>query len=458
MSGPPGRLRAAQYLGYAGGDAANNLTFTLVSMFLLVYYTDVAGITAAAAGTILLVARIWAAFTDIFAGQTVDRTNTRWGRFRPYFLFAGVPLMLLSVATFRVPAGKSEVVTLAYAYATYMLFNLCYSFVNIPFGSLASAMTQMGDERAKLSAARSAGSAAAIIGLTIVVSPQISRAADLQSSLTTTTVVFAVLGVVLYLMLFRTSSENVERDSTPVSLVTGLRGVRRNKPLLLLCLSALSILTGLFAMQTLQIYYARDVLRNADYTIVLTVLTTGAMFLVSPLIPKIVDTFGKKRAFLVAGVVTVLGGIGIALSPPTVLALPLIFFGVYGVGMAAVQSLMWALQADTVEYGEWASGVRSEGINYAALSFSRKVGQGIGGALAAYGIGLGGYLAGAPGQSPGALDTIRYLIGFGPAVFVGIGAAIMLFYPLGEERFRTIVGVLADRRREKAVHASDPAS
>ena len=135
---PARRLGAAQYLGYAGGDAANNLTFTLVSMFLLVYYTDVAGITAAAAGTILLVARIFAAFTDVFAGQMVDKTTTRWGRFRPYFLFAGVPLMVLAVATFRVPAGQSEVVTLVYAYATYMLFNLSYSLVNIPFGSLAS--------------------------------------------------------------------------------------------------------------------------------------------------------------------------------------------------------------------------------------------------------------------------------------------------------------------------------
>ena len=101
----PDHLRPVQYLGYASGDVANNLTFTLVSMFLLVYYTDVVGIAAGAAGTILFVARVWGAFTDVFAGRMVDKTTTRWGRFRPYFLFGAVPLMLLAAATFSVPGG-----------------------------------------------------------------------------------------------------------------------------------------------------------------------------------------------------------------------------------------------------------------------------------------------------------------------------------------------------------------
>lgn len=458
MESKPVRLGVAQYLGYAGGDAANNLTFTLVSMFLLVYYTDVAGIAAAAAGTIFLVARVWGAFTDVFAGWMVDKTNTRWGRFRPYFLFGGLPLMLVAVATFSVPGGLSEAATLVYAYATYMLFYVAYSLVNIPYGSLASAMTQLPDERAKLSSARSLGTATAIIGLTVVVAPQINRAADLQRSLTITTLIFAVVGVVFYLLLFATSREAVERDTAPVSLRQSVGAIRHNRPLLLLCLSALFVLTGLFILQTLQVYYARDVLGNADYTIALTVLTTGAMFLVSPAIPKIVETVGKKRAYLVAGLITVVGGAGIALAPPSVLVLPLICFAVYGIGIAAVQALMWALQADTVEYGEWKSGVRTEGTNYAALSFTRKVGQGIGGALAAYGIGLGGYIARSPTQSPAALDAIRHITGWGPALFIGAGTAIMLAYPLTEERFRAIVVEVATSRREDAVAVEIAAS
>ena len=448
------RLAPAQYLGYASGDVANNLTFTLVSMFLLVYYTDVVRIAAGAAGAILFVARVWGAFTDVFAGRMVDKTTTRWGRFRPYFLFGAVPLMLMAVATFSVPAGLGHTASLFYAYATYMLFYLAYSLVNIPYGSLASAMTQLPDERAKLSSSRMLGAAIAVVALNVAVAPQISRSADLQHSMTVTASVVAVIGIALYLLLFATSRESVVRDTAPVSLRQSIAAIGRNKELLLLCLSAVLCLTGMFVLQTLQVYYARDVLGNVDYTILLAALTTGAIFVVSPLMPRIVASVGKKPAFVAAGCLTAIGGVGVALVPPSLLGLAMVFFGVYGIGISAVQALMFALQAYTVEYGEWASGVRTEGTDYAALSFTRKLGQGIGGALAGWGIGIGGYAAGSRTQTPGALDAIRYLTGFGPAVFVAIGAAVMLAYPLTEERFRAIVIELANRRAERETRAT----
>jgi glucuronide carrier protein len=158
-----------------------------------------------------------------------------------------------------------------------------------------------------------------------------------------------------------------------------------------------------------------------------------------------------------AGAVTALGGVGIGLTRPSVLVLALAFFAVYGAGIAAVQNLIFALQADTVEYGEWETGVRTEGSNYAVLSFSRKVGQGIGGGIAAFGIGVGGYVAGAATQSSRALDAIRYITGFGPALFVGVGAAIMLAHPLTEERFGEVVREIAFRRAERE-QVQDPRS
>ena len=280
---------------------------------------------------------------------------------------------------FTIPGGLSEGGALVYAYVTYMLFYLVYSFLNIPFGSLAGVMSQLPDERAKLSGARTVGAALAIILLAFVVSPQLTRAGNLQRSLTVTTIVFAVLGVGLYLTLFATSREKVERDTGVVSLRQTFSTVRDNRPLVLLCVSALFVLTGLFTLQTLQVYYARDVLGNADYVIVLTVVSIGGMFLTAPLLPRIVRAFGKKRAYVGCGVITVVGSIGIALSPPSIPVLAFISFAVYGVGLAVVQALMWTLETDTVEYGEWKSGARTEGSDYALLSFARKVGQGIGG-------------------------------------------------------------------------------
>jgi glucuronide carrier protein len=111
------KLRAQQLLGYAAGDAANNLAFSMASMFLLLYYTDVAGIPAAAAGTLFLIVRVWDGVADLVAGRLVDRTSSRWGKFRPWLLFGSLPLLLLSVATFSVPDG-SLTAKLIYAYLT----------------------------------------------------------------------------------------------------------------------------------------------------------------------------------------------------------------------------------------------------------------------------------------------------------------------------------------------------
>jgi hypothetical protein len=142
-------VRRGQYLGYAAGEVANNLTFQMVSAFVLIYYTDVAGISAAAAGTLLLLVRVWGGFTDLFSGRSVDRTSTRWGKFRPYLLFGPVPLLALLVAIFSIPGGLGEGGKLAWAFVTYALFSLAYSFVNIPYGSLAAAMTQEPEARAQ---------------------------------------------------------------------------------------------------------------------------------------------------------------------------------------------------------------------------------------------------------------------------------------------------------------------
>src|SRR3954453_9890496 len=135
-------LRLPQFLGYATGDAANNLAFSMTSMFLLVYYTDVVGISAPAGGPLFLVVRSWGAFSDVAAGRIVDRTQTRWGKFRPFLLFGSLPLLLLSVAVFSVPGGLSHDGALVYAFVTYGLLGFAYSLVNIPYGSMATAMTQ----------------------------------------------------------------------------------------------------------------------------------------------------------------------------------------------------------------------------------------------------------------------------------------------------------------------------
>jgi glucuronide carrier protein len=449
-AGAPQRLGLRQYLGYGAGDAANNMAFSMSSMFLLLYYTDVVGISAATVGTLLLVVRAWDAFADLFAGRVVDSTSTRWGKFRPFLLFGSLPLLLLNVAIFTVPdlGDTGEVV---YAYVSYAIFGLAYSLVNIPYGSLGTAMTQDPADRSRLASFRVVGSNLAILLLAIVVSPQIEGSDDLQGSLTLTTLALVVVGMALYLFTFFSTREQVQRDEARVNLRQTADTLKQNKALLILCLSGLLFLTGWFSLQTVAIYYARDVLGNANLYIVLTVVQTAGVFIAAALVPRLVGTIGKKRAYQAFGTVAIVGGIGVALAPASTPAIAIAFFGVLGIGLGGVNTLMFALAADTVEYGEWKTGHRTEGASYSIFSFTRKMGQGIGAALAAFTIGLGGYVEGAATQPGSATDAIKAAAGLVPGGFILIAVIIMAAYPLTEDAFRRIVREVAERRAARDV-------
>ena len=418
----------------------------MASAFLLIYYTDVAGISASTAGTLFLVVRVWGGITDLVAGRAVDETNTRWGRFRPYLVFASAPLLLLLVALFSIPGGLSDGAKVAWACASYALFSLAYSFVNIPYGSLGAAITQDPDERAKLSTARIVAASLTILLIALVVSPQISGTGDLQRSLTVTTIVFAVIGMVLYLLCFSTSRETVVRSAAKISLRDTLGMMGHNRPLVILCASSLLFLTGLFSLQTVGVYYARDVLGNADLYIAMTIVQTIGMIAAAAVVPKAVQVLGKKRAYILSGAVGAAAGVGVAVAPGSAPAVGLAFFAVLGFGMGVINTLIFAFQADTVDYGEWRSSVRAEGSSYAMLSFTRKAGQGVGGAAAAYTIGVGGYVSGAATQTGDAVTSIRIAAGLVPAVVMLAAVAIMLAYPLTEKAFRLMVAEMAQRR------------
>jgi glucuronide carrier protein len=458
MRGEPSTLRSSQYLGYAAGEVANNLTFQMAAGFVLIYYTDVADISASTAGTLLLVVRLLGGFTDLLAGRRVDKTATRWGRFRPYLLFGSVPLLALLVVTFSIPGGLGGTTTLVWAFLSYALFSLAYSFVNIPYGSLAAAMTQQPDERAKLSSARAVSAGVTILVIAVVVAPQLQGSGDLQRSLSVTTAAFAVIGFALYLWCFATSREAVRGPAQAVSMRETGAMIRHNRPLILLCLATLLFLTGMFSLTAVAVFYARDVLGNADLYIAMTAVQTLAMIAAAALIPVAVASVGKKRVYMLSGVVAAIAAVGLALAPASVPALGIACYGALGVGFGAINALVFAFQADTVEFGEWRSGVRAEGASYAVLSFTRKAGQGIGGAAAAYTIGIGGYVSGAATQSDGAVASIRVAAGIVPAVAVAAATAVMLAYPLTEKAFRSVVADLAERRaaRETSGRAVAP--
>ncbi|PPF73129.1 MFS transporter [Rathayibacter sp. AY1E9] len=440
------KLSKLSIVGYGAGDTANNLAFTTATMFLLVYYTDVAGISAAAAGTLLLVVRIFDAFADVFAGRVVDRTySRRFGKFRPFLMFGSVPLLLLSAATFSVPQiGESG--TLLYAYLSYAALGLAYSLVNIPYGSLAGAMTQVGTERAKLASARAIGGAIVGAGLGTFMAPLVVPGADLQSLFSIVTLSFVVVGSALYLFTILTAKERVQRDVAHVTFRQSMTTLRSNRPLLFLCLSSFLFLTGTLALQTVQLYYLRDVLGSVQLYAAMSLIQLALTFGLAALVPTIVRRFGKRNAYMAGVAVLISGGTVVFLAPGDAVAVGFGGLVLAYVGIQLVNMLVWAIEADTVEYGEWKTGIRSEGTIYALFSFTRKTGQAVGGALAAYALAWGGYVAGAAEQSEHAEWGIRAAAGLIPAVAALLAVLIMAFYPLTDRRHAQIVAEIAERR------------
>jgi glucuronide carrier protein len=456
----PRRLGTLQFLGYAAGDGANNLAFSMTSFFLLVYYTDVVGISATAAGTLFLLIRVWDGFADIFAGRAVDKTMTRWGKFRPFLMFGAVPLLFMSYLVFHVPTSFDSGLKIIYAYATYAILGLVYSLVNIPYGSLASAVTQSVHERAKLVAARAFGAGIGGVILTFVVGGFISDLrgqksliqgpedliayqAAVQGVFTKVTIAFIVVGTLAFWFTAWACREQVVRTQPRISIKETVSTLKSNKPLAYLCASSFFYLIGLFAVGGATAFYATYVLGNIGLVGIITLVNTGIALVITPFIPKIIDTFGKKNVFQYCGLFTIVGGVGLFLAPANMFWLVMITLAIKGIGASLINTVMFGLEADTVEYGEWKTGKRSEGATYALFSFTRKVTQSIGGALGAWALAIGGYVAASatnpnPIQPDSAIWAIKATIGLVPAVAALIAMIIFIKYPLNDEKFKQI--------------------
>lgn len=436
-------------IGYSLGDVANNIAFAMGALFLLSYYTDVAGVGAAAAGTMLLVVRVFDAFADIAAGRVVDSVNTRWGKFRPFLLFATPPLMLFSVLVFCVPSEWSHTSKVIYAYVTYMGLGLCYSLVNIPYGSLATAMTQQPQSRARLGAARSVAAALTFVCLAFIIGPKISGvgASEIRSVYFDWTVTLAVAGVILYFLCFKSTRENVVRIVAQPSLHISLQTLKKNRPLMLLCIAALCILISTFAVSASSLFYVRYVLNDVELfsILVLVQMLVGSLGS-APLVPRLVKRLGKKNTFLSGAGIGTLGYLLFFLlsdQPPLYAFTAL---AIASIGQGITMTVMWALEADTVEYGEYLTGVRIEGLTYSFFSFTRKCGQAIGGSFPAFILGMSGYIAN-QAQTSDVIMGIRISIALVPCLFMLLALGIIWFYPLTDKKFSEIVKEIEVRKR-----------
>ena len=452
-----GQLSNGRVVSYALGDVANNLAFQMTSMFLMVYMTDIVGIPAALAGTIYAVTKIWAGAADLIAGNTVDKANTRWGRLRPWILWGSTPLAITLVALFSTPAGLTPTQAFVWVLLFDCLFQLFYSFVNIPYGSLSAAMTQDSLDRSRLSGARSIASAVTGVALSAIIAPQFQGIADkpaeqVRWQFTVTCAILGVLAIILYLACFANTREVVPRSPGKVKLSNTMKMVRQNRPLLILCLGAFFLLGAMFTMNAVAMYYTRAIIGNASYFTFLMLAQTIGTILAASFVPTITVKVGKRKGYITFAFVAVLGYVLAAVVPPggQALIVGLIAWFVFGIGSGGTNALMFSMQADTVDYGEWKTGTRSEGGSYSILSMIRKSGQGLGGAIGGTVIAAFGYNPKAAEQTAEALQGLRVATGWIPAALGVVAALVIWLYPLTEAQHRALVIDLAERRETAA--------
>lgn len=461
------KLAFGEKVSYGLGDFASSMFWKLFSMFLLFFYTDVFGISAAAVGTMFLITRIWDAANDPIMGMICDRTETKWGKFRPYILYFAVPFGLIGILTFYTP-DLSNTGKLIYAYVTYTLMMMVYTAVNVPYSSLMGVMTRNTNERTTLATFRFIGAFSGGILITSTANYLIKHfgytadGIDYATGFMWTISIYAIVAAALFMLTFSGTRERLEPVKEKVnSLKNDLKDIAENGPWFIMLGAGISILifnslrdgSILFYFK----YYVQDqevnllghkylfsqeALASAYMTIWLATNMIGVV-LAKPLSSAI----GKKKAFLAASFISaVLSFILFFIQPEQVI--PLFVLNVFiGISAGIVLPLIWSMYADIADYSEWKTGRRATGLIFSSSSMSQKFGGTLGGALNGWILAFFGFQANVI-QSDFSLLGIRLLI----SIIAGLGALLavffMLMYKLDESFMSKIETELTNRRNE----------
>ncbi|MBE7034753.1 MAG: MFS transporter [Ruminococcaceae bacterium] len=431
------------------GDLGNDFFFILASSFLMVFYTKVLGIAGEVVGTLFLVARFVDAVTDVTMGRIVDNAKpTKAGRFRPWIRRMGLPVVLAGILMF-IPAAKELPywAKLVYIYVTYLLWgSICYTAINIPYGSMASVLTEDPIERTGLSTFRSIGAAIAgvLVGAGVPLFIYTYDAAGNQIILgdrfLPVVILLGAFALISYYLCYTLTTERV--DYTPVPLEKkGLRrtikSMTQNRALLAIIAASVVLLLSSLLSGTMNLYLFMDYFKNKEAMSLVGLLQTACTLLLAPFSATITKKIGKKEA---SGIAVLFASFVffllffLRIQNPWVFCLFLIF-GNLGSGLFNL--MIWAFITDVIDYQEVKTGVREDGTIYAVYSFSRKIGQALAGGLGGYALSLIGYVSSTENivQTDAVTQKIYSVSTLVPAICYLIVALILIFwYPLSRPR------------------------
>ena len=430
-------------LGFGVGDLGGNLFFTAMGFWTLFYLTDIVGLNAALAGIAILVGKFWDAVTDPMVGFLSDRTRTRWGRRRPYFLF-GAPLLLFAAWYFFSAPDFSANQAAGFAWATVFLclLNTAYTIVNIPYGSLTPDLTKDFKERTTLNGYRFSFAVIGTILGAAIVQPIVDLAGDPHTGFSIVGLVFGVVMAGTILLTFfnvRESREAMALRPKEKFFPTFL-AVFRNRIYIKLAAVYTMNLAALTFVQTILVYYFKYIYHDEGMTTIALLLLLGVAMICVPLSVLVAKKLGKKRTYQLALLIMAVSCLLIFFFSHT-LGIPftlgvMVFAGV-GVGFGYVPP--FAMLPDVVEVDAVQSKARKDGAFYGMWTFFSKIGVALAGALTGAFLGLAKYVPDAAVQTDGTILTIRLLIGIVPAlIFLG-GIFLIRNYSLDEKTYDEIM-------------------
>ncbi|RJX71952.1 MFS transporter [Vibrio sinensis] len=421
---------------YGLGDLASNLSFGFVSLFLLYFYTDIYGLTAAQASLIFVIARVVDAIFNLLVGYFIDKTQTKHGKLRPYLLYGSIPLGVLTVICFTAIDTDYK---FAYALISYTLYCIAYTAVNTPYSAMTNMLTQHEGSRASLSVYRFT---LAILGY-LLVSTQaevfVGMFVEPSDGYVFAASIFALLATFLFLACFGYTKERievVEVAQTP-SLSSLISSVKLNMPLHFLSAYTTFVYITYTLWMAVAIYYINYVLNDSGFIGSFFFVQTAAYAAGTVIAGRLVDWIGKKRLALFT---LPLGAGALAIQytiDPSNLMLIMACVCVYSVALAINFVVMWSMVADTVEYSEWKTQVRAEGAIYGYFNFITKIAMAIGGGLAGWLLQYYGYSS--ETISAEAVNGINLMMTVIPAVLFIVSIVFIRFYQIDEHQYRDMI-------------------
>lgn len=446
-----GKLSVSTRISYAGGDVACNVIFGMIGTLLTLFYTDYVGIDPATIGMVMLISRLFDGVSDLVMGMIVERTNSKWGKSRPWILWMSVPYALSAVLLFTVP-HSSAMVQAVYIFVTYnFCTTVCYTAINLPYGSLSAMMTRISAERDMLSVVRMGLSPLGRIMAVTCTLPLVKVFGDDQAAWVKTMSVWAVIALILLIICFLKCKETVvitaKRETKTVSAGNGLKALVTNQyfwaVLVLWMLQSVSFgISG-----TILPYYCKYIFHNDTWMysalyLTETLVLVACIFLCAPLIKK----FGKRNTAFAGAVIALAGQLLFFLNPYS-------FTWMVGscvlraIGLAPLNAAVFGMIGDVVEFGQWKTHIRQESLIFAGGSIGTKVGAGLASAVMTGMLSAAGYVSSTTGnvtQPDSALQSIVTIYKFGPVIVAGIAVATLALYQL-DKKYPSIMEELMKR-------------